>query len=137
MAKPKIKKVKPSKKRKAGRPPIEIDMSQLEAFCQVLCTQEEIALFLGCSISTIIRRVKEATGVNFERFYKKHSSGGKMSLRRAQYKAAIGGNSAMLIWLGKQDLGQRDKPKGEEIATPQPVAITIQVKDASKQKAEG
>lgn len=30
-------------------------------------------------------------------------------LRAAQYKAAMGGNTTMLIWLGKQRLGQSDK----------------------------
>lgn len=33
-------------------------------------------------------------------------------LRRAQFKAALNGNSAMLIWLGKNRLGQTDSPKG-------------------------
>lgn len=32
-----------------------------------------------------------------------------MCLRREQYKAAMGGNTTMLIWLGKQLLGQSDK----------------------------
>ena len=32
-------------------------------------------------------------------------------LRRAQFKAALNGNSAMLIWLGKNRLGQSDSPK--------------------------
>lgn len=30
-------------------------------------------------------------------------------LRAAQYKAAMEGNTTMLIWLGKQRLGQSDK----------------------------
>lgn len=31
-----------------------------------------------------------------------------MTLRRLQWKAAEGGNATMLIWLGKQLLGQKD-----------------------------
>jgi hypothetical protein len=34
---------------------------------------------------------------------------GKASLRRMQFKAAEDGNVTMLIWLGKQFLGQKDQ----------------------------
>ena len=34
---------------------------------------------------------------------------GKMSLRRVQWARAQAGSDTMLIWLGKQILGQRDK----------------------------
>ena len=34
----------------------------------------------------------------------------KMSLRRAQIKTALGGNPAMLIWLGRNLLGQSENP---------------------------
>ena len=126
------RKAKSKIKKKMGRPKIEVDLSQLEAFCQVLCTKEEISLFLGASLTTLDRRIKESTGLTFEGFYKKYSMGGKMSLRRAQYKAAIDGNATMLIWMGKQTMGQRDKPEGDDISEPLPVTITIQVEDATK-----
>ena len=133
----KKKKLSPAKKKKKmGRPKIEVDLSQLEAFCQVLCTQEEIALFLGCSIDTLNRRLKESVGKTFADFYKKHRTGGKMSLRRAQYKAAIDGNATMLIWMGKQNMGQKDKPDGDDISEPLPVSIIIQVEDATKRQSE-
>ncbi len=32
-----------------------------------------------------------------------------MSLRRKQWRAAEEGNTTMLVWLGKQYLGQKDK----------------------------
>lgn len=34
-------------------------------------------------------------------------------LRKAQIKAALNGNSTMLVWLGKNRLGQSDSPKSE------------------------
>ena len=46
--------------------------------------------------------------------FKKHSAGGKSSLRRQQFALAMKGNAAMLIWLGKQYLGQADKPNDNE-----------------------
>ncbi|MDP2644119.1 MAG: hypothetical protein Q8P24_04210 [Desulfobacterales bacterium] len=112
--------------KKMGRPKIEVDLKQLQAFCQVLCTKEEICIFLGLSLTTLDRRIKESTGETFEGYYKKYSSGGKMSLRRAQYKTALDGNPTMQIWLGKQTLGQKEKTEGDDIVAPQPVSIIIQ-----------
>jgi hypothetical protein len=37
----------------------------------------------------------------------------KIRLRRAQLRLAIDGNVTMLIWLGKQYLGQSDHPFAE------------------------
>ena len=50
--------------------------------------------------------------MGFSDTFKKVSAVGKMSLRRAQYKAAIDGNTTMMVWLGKQWLGQRE-PKDD------------------------
>jgi len=38
---------------------------------------------------------------------------GKSSLRRIQWKSALGGNTTMQIWLGKQYLQQRDMHSAE------------------------
>lgn len=43
--------------------------------------------------------------------------GGKRSLRRTQFKAALEGNPQLLIWLGKQYLGQSDKSEVEHSGT--------------------
>ena len=39
----------------------------------------------------------------------------KNSLREKQYDVAMSGNVSMLIWLGKQVLGQSDKQEVEHI----------------------
>jgi hypothetical protein len=99
---------------KGGRPRIEIDIALVEELCQIQCTGEEIASALKVSYDTLNRRVKEETGESFADFFKKHSESGKSSLRRMQWKAAQKGNTTMLIWLGKQYLGQRDTPKDDD-----------------------
>jgi len=91
-----------------GRPRIPIDFKQFDLLCSILCTQEEIAAFFGCTIDTIENRVKEEKGVTFSEYYRQKSAAGKRSLRRKQYEIAQRGNVVMLIWLGKQWLGQRD-----------------------------
>jgi hypothetical protein len=92
-----------------GRPRVEIDIDQLRSMVRIQCTAEECASVFDCSADTLDRRLKEAGFDGFADFYKRHSGEGKASLRRAQWKAAQDGNPTMLIWLGKQMLGQRDK----------------------------
>lgn len=84
-----------------GRPKFKIDYAVVEKLASIMCTQEEIAHFLGCTRDTLIRD-KE-----FSYIYKKGLDNGKMSLRRAQFKIAQT-NATMAIWLGKQYLGQKD-----------------------------
>lgn len=91
------------KKNPVGRPPVEIDYDRAEKLSQILCTQSEIAEVLGVSLSTLEHDQE------FLRIHKKGQEVGRASLRRMQYKAAEEGNSTMLVWLGKQYLGQRDK----------------------------
>jgi AraC-like DNA-binding protein len=99
-----------------ARPKINIDWSTVEKLCLIQCTGEEIASVLGCSYDTLERRCKEEYEESFAEYIKRESSGGKASLRRAQWKKAIDdGNATMQIWLGKQYLGQRDKQ--EEVIT--------------------
>lgn len=49
----------------------------------------------------------------FKEVFKDKRQGGKASLRRTQWKQAEN-NPTMAIWLGKQYLGQKDNPDGEE-----------------------
>ena len=107
MAKPPRKAPTRDGKRRAGRPPIEVDLKQLEALGAIQCTDDEIAAVLGCSTDTIGRRKKEDP--DFAETLKRGKEQGKVSLWRLQWKAAQNGNIAMLIWLGKQILGQRDR----------------------------
>ena len=91
-----------------GRPKKEIDYNIVEKLAHIQCTQAEIAEILEISTRTL-QKDKE-----FLRLYKKGIESGKSSLRRLQWKGAEAGNNSMLIWLGKQYLGQRDIPKEDE-----------------------
>ena len=96
-------------KNKGGRPRAAIDYQKLDSMCAILCTGEEIAAILDIDYDTLGRALKRDGHIGFAEYFKKKSSNGKMSLRRKQYQAAIEGNTTMLVWLGKQHLGQTDK----------------------------
>ena len=113
-------------KNKGGRPRIEFDDKQwasIEEMCNILCTGEEIAGVLGVSYDTLEKRIKETHEISFTEYYKKHGSKGKRSLRRLQWKAAEAGNTSMLIWLGKQWLGQTDRQESEATITTKVIIV--------------
>lgn len=87
-------------KKKTGRPLIKIDEKVVEGMANVGATNAEIGDFVGCDGDTIGRR--------FAELLIKARAGMRTRLRQAQFKAAVGGNATMLIWLGKQMLGQVD-----------------------------
>lgn len=91
-----------------ARPRIEIDFENFKKLCGLQCTLDEIASFFDCSRDTVERWCKRELKMSFAEAFKKHSSAGKISLRRWQFKMAEH-NCSMAIWLGKQWLGQTDK----------------------------
>ena len=78
-----------------------IDTDQLEKLASFGCTDTEIASFFGCDRSLITK--------SYSQFLTKGRDKGKIRLRQMQWKAADKGNVSMLIWLGKQILGQTEK----------------------------
>ncbi len=92
-----------------GRPKIEISRDEFEKLCAIHCTLEDIAGFFDCSDDTIQRFCESEYGENFAVVFKRKSAGGRVSLRRKQVAVAESGNVTMLIWLGKQHLGQTEK----------------------------
>ena len=86
---------------KPGPKLIEIDPEGVRKLAAMHCTTQEIAAFYDCSRDTIERR--------FAAELNKGRQQGKMQLRDWQLQSAKKGNVAMLIFLGKQYLGQSDK----------------------------
>src|SRR5688572_15523669 len=98
---------------KGGRPRKEIDQGFFERLCVIQATLEEIAGVLRVSEDTVERWCERTYELGFAECFKKFSAPGKTSLRRYQFDLAKKGNATMLIWLGKQYLGQTDKPTEE------------------------
>jgi len=108
------KKKQPAKN-KVGRPRKEIKQKQFEELCHIQCTQEEILAVLDVDDMTLNKWCREIYNKNFSEVFREKREGGKTSLRRAQWKLATEGmNPSMQIFLGKNMLGQRDKPKDED-----------------------
>lgn len=92
-----------------GAPRTEITERIFTGLCEIWATKSEIAHVFGCSEDTVERWCKRELGCSFADAYKIRAVRGKISLRRTQLKLSEKSPS-MAIWLGKQYLGQTDKP---------------------------
>tara|TARA_R100001230_G_C5647237_1_gene152688 strand:- start:271 stop:642 length:372 start_codon:yes stop_codon:yes gene_type:complete len=90
-----------------GRKSINIDPDQVRALARLSCSYEEIADVLKIGRSTFAKKLKEEKEIRDA--YERGKSEGAVSLKRAQFDTAVSGNTAMLIWLGKNRLGQADR----------------------------
>ena len=78
---------------------------------------------LGCTDLEISRWFDIDNGTlryNFMPILEKGREDLKLRLRQAQIKLALDGNPTMLIWLGKQMLGQQENPVNTEANAPLP-----------------
>lgn len=95
----KPKKEKPPKKPN-GRPRIELDVEKIRELSANGSTQEEIAAEMQCSVDTLQR--------NYRQYLQDGFLCGNISIRKAQFRKAMNGDTGMLIWLGKTRLGQKE-----------------------------
>lgn len=111
--------------KKTGRPAKDIKPREVLSLATVGCTDAEIAVLLDCGETTIKRRFGPAL--------KRGRAEARVSLRREQFRLALAGNATMLIWLGKQLLGQKNEPHGDvsELVAPPSMVEMMARMDAS------
>lgn len=83
------------------------DLTHVENLAALSCTDNELAAVYEVCQKTIQREKQD--NPSFAEAVERGRNRGKVSLRRKQMEAAQGGNVTMLIWLGKQLLGQSEK----------------------------
>lgn len=92
-----------------ARPKKEIDIRQFENLCGLHCTKQEICGWFELTDKTLEKWCRRTYGKGFSEVYREKRSNGNLSLRRKQMEVALAGNVSMLIFLGKNYLGQTDK----------------------------
>lgn len=95
-----------------GRDKKVIDPDEVEKLAAIGCKDSEIADWFGIKQDTL--------RYNFADQLTKGRESLKQSLRRAQLSLALSGNAVMLIWLGKNILGQTDNPQDSDSNSPLP-----------------
>jgi len=89
-----------------------IPADEVKKLAALHCTYKEMAEFFDVNVETL--------KYNFRDIITKEQSKTKQALRKAQLKVALDGNTTMLIWLGKQILGQAENPFDSDDSQPLP-----------------
>ena len=98
---------------KVGRPEKEFDWKVLDSILQFGANLIDCSELLDVSDDTIQRKIKSEHGCTFSEYRTKKMGRMRVKLLQKQYEMAQNGNVALLIWLGKQHLGQKDKIEQE------------------------
>lgn len=86
----------------------EIDLKLLNAILQYGASLKECSEILECSDQKIMDYIKDNFNMRFAEYRDLKMSKTKLKLRQKQIEVALSGNVAMLIYLGKNFLGQND-----------------------------
>lgn len=92
-----------------GRRKAKIDWDKVDRMLMAGCDGMEISSFLGMHYNTFYNRVKSDKKCDFSEYSQAKRSAGDSLLKMKQMDVAMTGDKSMLIWLGKQRLGQSDK----------------------------
>lgn len=97
-----------------SRPEIPINWDKVDELLMAGCYGTEVAAFIGMHEETFYDRVVKKYGIGFTEYAAKKKATGEALLRYQQYGKAMGlthkGDNTLLIFLGKQRLGQRENP---------------------------
>lgn len=111
-----------------------------QELCGIFASKDEICQVMGHTPEQLEKLInkhlreevcgKASQKITFEEAFDHYAADGKISLRRKQFELAMGGDKSMLIWLGKQCLGQTDpdkaKPAKVQVETKPPNIQTIE-----------
>lgn len=93
------------------RKEIPINWKRADELLEAGCLGTEVAAYFGMHPETFYDRVVKEKKVGFSEYSSKKKSSGEALIREAQFdKAVKKKDNSMLIWLGKQRLGQKDSP---------------------------
>jgi hypothetical protein len=103
-----------------GRPSKNLESMEFDGWDQldaliVWASQEYCCEKLGVNTDTLTKKIKEKHGCSFSEYKIKRQEPMRINLLKKQYDVAMAGNVSMLIWLGKNILGQSDKIENKTV----------------------
>lgn len=102
---------------------VHINWDEFEMYAKSGAPPKDIAQSFWISVNTLHRRIREHYKKDFGEVVSSFNAKGLNLLRAKQFKKAMDGNSNLLIFLGKERLGQG---KNEVMAVPNQDTLTIQ-----------
>lgn len=125
------------------RPEIPINWEKVDELLMSGSPGTEIAAFFGMHEETFYNRVEKKFNTGFSVYAAEKRATGEAMLRLHQYQKAVGltkkGDNTLLIFLGKQRLGQRDNPQEKTVSEDVMKAFELlmgQIQEAQDMKKE-
>jgi len=89
---------------------INIDWDTVDKFLEAGAEGTHVSAYFGIHPNTLYERCTTEKGCDFSEYKAQKRSKGDLALLSVQFDAAVKDkDKAMMIWLGKQRLGQKDK----------------------------
>ena len=114
-------------KNKHGRPSTSMDWNRIEKMAMAGSNGVQIAAAIGVHYDTLANHCEKDKPCGYSLFSDylraKREKGNDLLLRK-QYDIAMSGDKSMLIWLGKNRLGQVDKKEVKEQSTRENFMLT-------------
>ena len=102
-------------KKTRGAPKAKLDWERIKEMLAAGCTTGEIAGYFNVHKETLYNRCKKEHSMRFVDLREIALGKGNAIIRETQFNLAIENKDrVMLIWLGKQRLGQRENPESKE-----------------------
>ncbi len=117
----------------------EFDFETFEKLCSLpkVITQDDICWIMRCSLHKCDDEIKARhPGMTFGEFRSKMGGQFRRTILDSQINAAKAGNAAILIWLGKNYLGQSDDPQPEKPDTDKKSRLIIDLSGEDVRKIE-
>lgn len=99
----------------AGRPQKPIEWDVVDQLLMAGCTGTEVAANFNIYPDTLYRRVQEEFAITFTEYAAKYEEKGKALIKLKQFEKALEKDNTLLIWVGKQRLGQREPDSKSEL----------------------
>ena len=125
-----------------ARPEKLIDWNRVDSLLQAGCLGTEIAAAFDMHPQTFYTKVEEQYKTSFTQYSQERRAIGDSILREKQYQKALGltetGDNTLLIWLGKNRLGQRNEDKLSIVTSEQQATLdkTMDMVDFLQQKQD-
>lgn len=103
-----MKKKTEPKKNPPRRPQIPINWDVVDKWLEADCTGTQVAGMLAVHPDTLYDRCAREKGMTFTEYSNIKRCKGDGLIKDKQFTEALKGDRAMLIWLGKQRLGQKE-----------------------------
>lgn len=107
------------------RPVKPIDWKMVDTLLMSGCTGAEIASHFDMHPITFYERVERQYGTSFTNYSSEKKQKGESLLRHKQFEVALKGDKTMLVWLGKNRLGQKETEEKATVAPNDTYLTTI------------